>query len=345
MLDYALTGPAAVHAVDANPRQNALLELKLAGIRRLEFAEFFEIFGHGRQPRFREIYGDALRADLSDFARDYWDRNGHWFTHADPEKTFYFHGLAGIVARGFRGYVAMRPGLREALKAFAGSHTLEEQREHYDRRVAPRLWTRPLNWMLARQLTMSLLGVPHPQRKEVERQHSGGVAGFVRESLDYVARELPVRTNYFWTLYLRGRYSFANCPEYLKRRSFFALKAGLAERISLHTDTVTGFLQKTHHRISRYVLLDHMDWMSAYQPTALAEEWEAILDRAAPGARVIFRSAHANPSYLRGIVIGAGPDARPLGDLLAFHPELADRLARHDRVHTYAGFHIADVKR
>src|SRR5215470_11150417 len=35
VLDYALLGPRRVHAVDANPRQTALLELKLAAIRRL----------------------------------------------------------------------------------------------------------------------------------------------------------------------------------------------------------------------------------------------------------------------------------------------------------------------
>jgi S-adenosylmethionine-diacylglycerol 3-amino-3-carboxypropyl transferase len=47
VLDYALAGPAAIHAVDANPRQNALLELKLAGIRRLAFDDFFLLFGAG----------------------------------------------------------------------------------------------------------------------------------------------------------------------------------------------------------------------------------------------------------------------------------------------------------
>ena len=33
VLDYALLGPKRIYAVDANPRQTALLELKLAGIR------------------------------------------------------------------------------------------------------------------------------------------------------------------------------------------------------------------------------------------------------------------------------------------------------------------------
>ena len=44
-LDYALDAPARIHAVDANPRQNALLELKIAAIRRLEYEDFFALFG------------------------------------------------------------------------------------------------------------------------------------------------------------------------------------------------------------------------------------------------------------------------------------------------------------
>src|SRR5215813_1397630 len=46
-LDYLLDGPAEIHAVDVNFRQNALLELKLAMIRRNHFADFFEMFGIG----------------------------------------------------------------------------------------------------------------------------------------------------------------------------------------------------------------------------------------------------------------------------------------------------------
>lgn len=51
-LDYALDGPRRIHAVDMNFRQNALLELKLAGIRNLEHDEFFAVFGDGGTPPF-----------------------------------------------------------------------------------------------------------------------------------------------------------------------------------------------------------------------------------------------------------------------------------------------------
>ena len=342
-LDYALAGPGRVHAVDANPRQNALLELKLAGIRRLPFSDFFAVFGRGAHPYFRELYRDALRQDLSPFARAYWDARGHWFAHRDERGSFYYFGLSGIVARAFRQFMALKPQLRDGVEALLEARSVDRQREVYESVVARSLWTPYVKWTLSRQLTMSLLGVPHPQRKEVERQHAGGIGGFVREAIEYVVYQMPIWTNYFWTLYLRGRYAPDNCPEYLRREPFEALKAGGVDRIRLHTCTVTEFLHRTQERISKFVLLDHMDWMSSYHPRALVEEWNAILARATPRARIILRSAHADPTYLHTVRVGSGGQRQRLTDAVRFHPHLARELSRHDRVHTYAGFHIADV--
>jgi S-adenosylmethionine-diacylglycerol 3-amino-3-carboxypropyl transferase len=96
-----------------------------------------------------------------------------------------------------------------------------------------------------------------------------------------------------------------------------------------------------HRRpIDRFVLLDHMDWMSSYHPEALVEEWDAILERAAPAARILLRSAQARPDYLDRIRLGH--EQRSLRQLLVFQDALADALQREDRVHTYAGFVIAD---
>jgi S-adenosylmethionine-diacylglycerol 3-amino-3-carboxypropyl transferase len=343
VLDYALAAPRRIFAVDANPRQTALLELKLAAIRRLEFADFFALFGAGRHRAFGELYHDLLAAELSPFARVWWNNHAHWFCHPDPRDTFYFHGLSGFVARAFRAYFRLRPQLKAAVDALFETRDLDEQRAIYDARVAPALWTPGLNWTLSRQVTLSLLGVPHPQRKEVQAQHPQGVAGFVRESIDYVFRHLPLWKNYFWAVYLRGYYTRECCPEYLESGNFAALKAGLSERVEPRTATVTEFLRGGDQDLSRFVLLDHMDWMSSYHPDALAEEWEAILARAARGARVIFRSAHRAPAYLESVRVDTGRGVCPLADVLRFHPERARELTRLDRVHTYAGFHIADI--
>jgi len=339
VMDYALAGVERIDAVDANPRQTALLELKLAGIRGLEYEDFFGLFGRGFHPRAEALYRDALRCKLSDFARGFWDERIGWF--ASPAGSFYYHGLSGIVARGFRAYLRLRPTLARAVEALLESRDAAEQRRLYDERVRPLMWSRAMNWALSRQTTMTLLGVPYPQRREVQAQHEGGVGGFIREAIEYVFRELPVRTNYFWSVYVRGHYTPECCPEYLKADNFLALRAGRADCIHPHTCTVTDFLRGHEGPVSRFVLLDHMDWMASYYPEALIEEWQWILARATPGARLIFRSAHRRPRYLETMRIGEA--RRNLRDLLAFRDELATALHPQDRVHTYAGFHIADV--
>lgn len=339
VLDYVLQGPRRIDAVDANPRQTALLELKIAGIRQLSHADFFEVFGRGRHRHFAELYRDSLRDDLSPFAREFWDKRTQWFS--DAGDGFYLHGLSGLVARGFRAYLRVRPQLKRMIDRLFETASVEDQRALYEAEIAPLLWSYWMNWTLSRQFTLSLLGVPHPQRREVQAQHRGGVAGFVRESIEYLAHHLPFRDNYFYAVYVRGAYDRERCPEYLKPDNFAALKGGLVDRIVPHTTTVTEFLRCHSGPLSRFVLLDHMDWMSSYDFPALVAEWEAILERARPGARILLRSAHARPRYLDELRLGARQ--RPLRDIVNFQDALALRLSLQDRVHTYAGFHIADV--
>lgn len=343
VLDYALQGVKRIHAVDANPRQTALLELKLAGIKQMDYADFFAVFGEGYHPQFRELYHDTVRCELSGFTRDYWDKNLNWF--GSRRGSFYFHGLSGFVAKIFSMYLAIRPSLAEPVNALFQTASLEEQRQIYDEQIHPQMWGKTMNWAISRQLTMSLLGVPGPQREEVIAQHEGGIAGFIRASIEYVFRQLPMWDNYFWSVYIRGKYGEDCCPEYLKRHNFYALKNGLAESVQLHTTMVTDFLDHIDDKISRYVLLDHMDWMAGYYPEALRDEWRAIFATATPDARILFRSAHAKPAYLEKLQVAAkqGDHRVSLRDRLYFHEGLAANLQKQDRVHTYAGFHIADV--
>ena len=61
------------------------------------------------------------------------------------------------------------------------------------------------------------------------------------------------------------------------------------------------------------------------------------------GCPYYFRSAHANPGFLDTVLVpGKGAD-RPLRSLLQLDVERAEQLQREDRVHTYAGFHIARI--
>jgi S-adenosylmethionine-diacylglycerol 3-amino-3-carboxypropyl transferase len=109
-LDYALQGRPRSTPWTPTRARRALLELKMAGIRQLEFDDFFAIFGEWLPRPLQDLYRHQLRDELSEFASTYWDRYGNWF--ASRHGSFYFHGLAGFVARGFRSYFRLRPQLR-----------------------------------------------------------------------------------------------------------------------------------------------------------------------------------------------------------------------------------------
>ena len=340
-LDYVLDGPERIDAVDVNPRQNALLELKIAGIRHLEFEDFFAMFGGGRLPRARKVYEDQLRPALSDWSRRYWDR---WIVFFDdPRRSFYYRGASGMFAQLVKFYIDRVLKVRDHVNDLFEASSLEEQRRIYEQHLRHRFWTRPLRFAMNRDVTLSLVGVPRAQRRQVEYYYTEGVFQFVRDCLDAVFGQLPLTDNYFWRVYLGGSYTPACCPEYLKPGNFQRLKGGLVDRIHITTDSVRGLLEKQEVPVSRFVLLDHMDWMADHCFDALAAEWQAIVRRAAPGARVIWRSGGLETRFLDRVRVTTQGAPRELPELLRFHRLWADTLHARDRVHTYGSFAIADL--
>lgn len=339
-LDYALNSPNAVHAVDMNPRQNALLELKQAGIRNLEFEDFFAMFGQGSHDDAAKIYRQALRSSLSPWSRSYWDKKIKLF---DRRKSFYFFGTSGRFARFINFYVdrivRVRPWLNELLSA----DNVEEQRAIYDDHIKERFWTKSLDFTLGRNATLSMVGVPRAQRQQVDKHYEGGIVQFIHDSIESVFARLPIHDNYFWRVYLTGQYTPDCCPEYLKPDNFQALKGGLVDKVHTYTDSVEGFLRKHDVEISRYVLLDHMDWLSTQFYPLLESEWQAILLRATPDARILWRSGGLKTDFVDRVNVQLNGQNRELGELLTYHQEMADRLHKQDRVHTYGSFYIADL--
>lgn len=340
-LDYVLTGPKHIYAVDMNPRQNALLELKLAGIRTLDFETFFRMFGEGRLPDVDRVYREKLRDALPEAARAYWDRRTRFFR--GKRRTFYFRGTSGAFAKVLNVYVDRIIKVRPWIDAILEAKSVEEQREIYEKHLRKRFWSKPIRFAMGRDTTLSLVGVPRAQRFQIETQYEGGIVEYVQNCVETVLAELPIADNYFWRVYMTGSYTRECCPEYLKPDAFDRLKAGLADRVSTHTDSVQGFLDAHDVAISRFVLLDHMDWLSTKFFDLLEAEWTAIVRRAAPNARAIWRSGGLKTDFVDRVEVAVNGQRRPLSDMLAYHTDLARELHAKDRVHTYGSFYIADL--
>lgn len=345
-LDYALAGAGHVHAVDMNLRQNALLELKQAGIRKLDYEDFFQIFGCGGHPQWDSLYTQKLRPELSDTTRKFWDRKKAFFTGDTRRKSFYFHCTSGTFAYIINVYIDRIAKLRDGVNAILAASSLEQQRDIFKQyKLAESLWRPFIRWAMRRDMTLALLGVPRAQRKQIDEQYPGGILQFVMDRVEAVFTKLPIKDNYFWRVYLTGQYTPECCPEYLKPEGFAQLKAGAVDRVSTHTNHILGFLQETPHQISRFILLDHMDWLSKDPAMAiLTQEWQGIMDKAAPNARVLWRSAGLNGEFVNPIQVTVNGQKKTLGEALEYNRPLAEELHAKDRVHTYGSFCIANIK-
>ena len=239
------------------------------------------MFGDGRLKGARKVYEDKLRPALREWPRHYWD---HWidFFDAGNRRPFYFRGTSGTFAMLINVYFNRVMKLRGRLNELLECTTLDQQQEVYDHYIRDRIWTRSLHFAMHRDTVLSLLGVPRPQRHQIDTRYPGGINQFVRDCLNAVFARLPLVDNYFWRVYMTGRYTRQCCPEYLKPENFQKLRDGLADRVETHTASVEGFLTDDPRPITRFVLLDHMDWLSTRRLPLLAREWQWIIRRAAP---------------------------------------------------------------
>lgn len=341
-LDYALDEPERIDTVDVNSRQNALLDLKIAAIKQLSYDEFFQLFGRGKIEDWENIY-QRLRGDLPAPSQTYWDKNGKFFLGAGRRDSFYFRGSAGLFAWMINGYINRWAKNRAAIEELLAAKTLEEQAAIYHKSVKPAFWGPWIKWFLKRDATLSLLGVPRAQRRQLERYYPGGIAKFIEDSLDAVFTELPISDNYFWRVYLTGEYTPECCPNYLKQESFERLKGGLVDRVHTHTSTILDHLQSSQQKYSHFVLLDHMDWMAEHMADVLATQWQAIVDQSDDGAKILWRSAALICEFVDPIEVKVDGKRRRLGELLQYDRDLADQLHTQDRVHTYCSFSIAKL--
>lgn len=339
-LDYLLAGPAHVHAVDMNPRQNALVELKTAGIRKLEYEDFFRFFGNGHHAAAAAIYRQTLRPEMSDWAKSYWDKFIKFFDN--PKRSFYYRGTSGAFARGIRFYIDKVAKLRPEVDELLQCENVEQQQDVFER-IRDRFWSRTMKFTLKRDSTLSMLGVPKAQRMQIDKQYPGGILSFIQDSMEAVFAKLPIHENYFWRVYITGQYTETCCPEYLKPDNFQQLKSTNVEGLSLHTDSVQGFLEKSDQKISRFILLDHMDWLSEHLFPMLELEWQAILDKASDNARVLWRSGGLRTDFIERVQVMKDGKQLALPELLTYHEEKAAALHELDRVHTYGSFYIADL--
>lgn len=332
-LDYALDKPATINCIDVNYRQNSLLELKKAFFQNASFEDLYQFFGEGNHHKPQSFYNQKLRAALPLYAQNYWDKKiNTYFTPTYLRPSFYFHGTAGTFAWLFACYLRLQKTLHEQIQHLLQAPTLDIQKYWYDI-VEKKVINKFIQWAMKQPVTLGLLGIPRSQSQLVEEEYLGGVIRFIQDSLRYIFTEIPIRDNYFWHLYINGRYSKECCPNYLKAENFEVLKEK-ESNIKTHNTTVAKFLKDNPNSYTHFVLLDHQDWLAANDIPALEEEWELILQNSQPGTKILLRSGAVKIDFFPNFV-----KERVCFD----HPQTKDQHLK-DRVGTYGSVYCGIVQ-
>ena len=330
-LSYLTADPKLVTAVDLNPAHVALTRLKLAGLAHLPgWESFYRFFGEADSKPNIQDYQTFLRSRLDEATRGYWE--GRSWTGKRRISHFssniYRKGLLGrCIGLGHLVAIAYGKNMRGLLK----TRSPAEQREFFEREVAPLFEKKLVKWATSHPLSLYGLGIPPAQYQAL----SGGatMADVLRQRLERLACGFSLRDNYFaWQAFGRAYAPGASgpLPPYLEQKNFTKLRE-CADRVNTVHGSLTDVLSRMQaESANRFVLLDAQDWMTDPQLNAL---WQAITHAAAPSARVIFRTAGIE-TILPGRV-----DA----SLLAKWNYLDARsleLGAKDRSSIYGGFHI-----
>ena len=119
-------------------------------------------------------------------------------------------------------------------------------------------------------MSLYALGIPPAQYDALIS--SGDPISVLRERVERLACDFPIRDNYFaWQAFSRGYDLEAReaVPDYLKAENYAALKSRVSS-VSVHHASLLDFLkEQPAQSIDRFVLLDAQDWMSPEQLSAL----------------------------------------------------------------------------
>ncbi|KAL2165398.1 hypothetical protein VTH06DRAFT_696 [Thermothelomyces fergusii] len=336
ILSYAMQGPARIHAVDLNPNQNHLLELKLASLAALPYEDYWKMFGEGRHPEFRSLLLSKLSPHLSSRAFQYWLDKASIFTKPGG-RGLYDTGGSRHALRVFR-WILRIFGCRKAVEELLAAETLAEQRQIWRAKIRPALLS-PLvsNLVVSSEAFLwTALGVPKNQLAMIEADHavSRAVAGpsptakdtrahaiwhYMVSTLDPVIETTHIATdNPYYHVCLAGAFSPRCHPDYLSREAHAILsKPGALDGLRIHTDEIDEVLSRiAPGTLTVAIIMDSMDWFP--RPTTMTTKSSRMrsnnnnnannnpaaaqarkLNRALRmGGRVLLRSAAREPWYL-----------------------------------------------
>ena len=271
-----LNNPRSLTAIESNPSQIFLVELKMRAIQKLDYADFIGFVGARPCDRRSQLFL-YLRPYLSDQVRAYWDRH--------PGSV-----LNGIIHSGkfekyfstFRKYVLPLIHDRKTVESLLTFRSPDEQRSFYDEVWDNKRWQGLFRVFFGEFLLGRLGRDPSFFRYVNVRNVADELVKRTRHGLT----EVPIQQNFFVEYIFTGQYrDLETAHPYLRESHFQYLKENVA-RINLVHASLDQYLSKLPVRsISKFNLSDIFEYVS---DESFALTLQEILRVCRDGGRIAF---------------------------------------------------------
>jgi S-adenosylmethionine-diacylglycerol 3-amino-3-carboxypropyl transferase len=288
-LHCLLTGAAEVIAIDANPLQNHLLELKAAALRQLDFDDYLGFLGAVPSAKRMELL-PKVSAGISAAAAGSWT-NKKAFIAAGVLYQGYIERCCAIVAN-----VIGKLRGKKVERLFEAT-SLEEQRSLVDSEWNSWSWRKAFDLAFHPRLKLAKRWVQDPGLHEqlAPRMHVGR---YLYQRIDAYLHRGLARESIIMSLFLLGKARPECFPPYLTPSGWQQIRTGL-DRLKVRTQDIVEYLRTAPEcSIDRFSLSDIASYMSPRQFGDLARE---LYRCAQDGARFCIRqflSDHPLPAEL-----------------------------------------------
>lgn len=301
-LQFLLADVASVLSVDFNPRQDFLLQLKVAALAELSHDELWGFCGLESCGERGGLYA-RLRPRLAAGPREYWDRRERAIRRGflfDGKQDRFLHRAGSLVTAALG---------RRAVERYFTSTTLAEQRAAIGPGLRGWRWRALARVLFSRAVFNRAFDRAH--FRYATREHHP--ATLLREQVEGVFLDLPAVENYpYHWAFRRGFRDREHCPAWLRASAHPTLRDRLGRLTSTVGDLAEVLEELPEDSVDCFHFSNAFDWVSLAQFVVLMSE---VVRVARPGARLCYWTNLFNTHRELDLAIGALGGIREERDL------------------------------
>jgi S-adenosylmethionine-diacylglycerol 3-amino-3-carboxypropyl transferase len=264
-------GPELVVAVDINPVQLNLIELKKAAFATLEYDEFLEFLGFSPSSKRMELFA-KVKTKLTPELQVFWQGR-----QEEIENGVIFQGKFERYFELFRKRILPLVHTKKRVNQLFENKTAEEQAAFFHKKWNNRRW-RLLFKLFFSKFVMGRFGRDPAFLKEVDVVVSQFILGQAEAHLSHVYAQ----NNYFLHFIMKGDFG-SNLPHYARKENFEAIRSNLDRMVVFNGLAEEAFAE--YKNFSKFNLSNIFEYMpkDLFQNVA-----QNLVDNSVAGARFAY---------------------------------------------------------